>query len=94
MYLFYISSFMHFICTICEVLIFIQVSKMNIPAKGPAYRLMRLLKRSKATKTIIPVNIATPMTIPAICPPLRPPFDEEASEVPSMSYCRQILLII
>jgi hypothetical protein len=70
--------------------IFIQVSNMNIPA---VYRLMRLLNRSKATKTIIPVNIATPMTIPAIAPPLRPPFDE-ASEVPSISYCRQITLTI
>jgi hypothetical protein len=71
--------------------IFIQVSNMNIPA---VYRLMRLLKRSKATKTVTPVNIATPMTIPAIAPPLRPPFDEEACEVPSISYCRQITLTI
>ena len=42
------------------------IVKDEIPAKGPAYRLIRLLKRSIRIKTTMAVKTAAPMTIPAI----------------------------
>ena len=56
------------------------IVKDEIPAKGPAYRLIRLLKRSIRKKTTMAVKTVAPMTIPAIFPPFRPLLDGASKE--------------